>query len=72
MFGLNLSISKILTLLLSHKLLQHFVDFFVKCLLLFQSVLQGHSDYIHCVSVREREGEILSGAEDGAVRIWGE
>ncbi len=38
----------------------------------FQSVLQGHSDYIHCVSVREREAEILSGGEDGAVRMWGE
>ncbi len=38
----------------------------------FQSVLQGHSDYVHCVSVREREAEILSGGEDGAVRIWGE
>uniref|UniRef100_A0A7N8XB45 THO complex 6 n=1 Tax=Mastacembelus armatus TaxID=205130 RepID=A0A7N8XB45_9TELE len=36
----------------------------------FKSVLQGHSDYIHCVSVREREAEILSGGEDGAVRIW--
>uniref|UniRef100_A0A671WFZ4 THO complex 6 n=1 Tax=Sparus aurata TaxID=8175 RepID=A0A671WFZ4_SPAAU len=34
------------------------------------SVLQGHSDYIHCVSVREREADILSGSEDGAVRIW--
>lgn len=37
-----------------------------------QSVLQGHTDYVHCVSVREREAEILSGGEDGAVRIWGE
>lgn len=37
-----------------------------------QSVLQGHSDYVHCVSVRGREGEILSGGEDGAVRMWGE
>ncbi|KAM9346169.1 THO complex subunit 6 homolog [Symphorus nematophorus] len=36
----------------------------------FKSVLQGHSDYVHCVSVREREAEILSGGEDGAVRIW--
>ncbi len=41
----------------------------VSCL---QSVLQGHRDYVHCVSVREREAEILSGGEDGAVRIWGE
>uniref|UniRef100_A0A8P4G5D7 THO complex subunit 6 homolog n=1 Tax=Dicentrarchus labrax TaxID=13489 RepID=A0A8P4G5D7_DICLA len=36
----------------------------------FKLVLQGHSDYVHCVSVREREAEILSGGEDGAVRIW--
>ncbi|XP_062263585.1 THO complex subunit 6 homolog isoform X3 [Platichthys flesus] len=36
----------------------------------FKSVLQGHTDYVHCVSVREREAEILSGSEDGAVRIW--
>ncbi|XP_076852338.1 THO complex subunit 6 homolog [Brachyhypopomus gauderio] len=36
----------------------------------FKSVLQGHTDYIHCLSFREREGEILSGGEDGAVRIW--
>uniref|UniRef100_A0A8D3BLP3 THO complex subunit 6-like n=1 Tax=Scophthalmus maximus TaxID=52904 RepID=A0A8D3BLP3_SCOMX len=35
----------------------------------FKSVLQGHSDYVHCVSVRDRESEILSGGEDGAVRI---
>ncbi|KAJ8250896.1 hypothetical protein GJAV_G00214500 [Gymnothorax javanicus] len=37
---------------------------------IFKSQLQGHSDYIHCLSFREREGEILSGGEDGAVRIW--
>ncbi|XP_056262292.1 THO complex subunit 6 homolog isoform X1 [Pseudoliparis swirei] len=36
----------------------------------FKSVLQGHTDYIHCVSVRDREAEILSGGEDGAVRMW--
>ncbi|XP_035385014.1 THO complex subunit 6 homolog isoform X2 [Electrophorus electricus] len=36
----------------------------------FKSVLQGHKDYIHCLSFREREGELLSGGEDGAVRIW--
>ncbi|XP_053475134.1 THO complex subunit 6 homolog isoform X2 [Ictalurus furcatus] len=36
----------------------------------FKSVLQGHTDYIHCLSLRERDGEILSGAEDGAVRMW--
>ncbi|XP_034045863.1 THO complex subunit 6 homolog [Thalassophryne amazonica] len=37
---------------------------------IFKSVLQGHLDYIHCLSVRDREAEILSGSEDGAVRIW--
>ncbi|XP_030649083.1 THO complex subunit 6 homolog [Chanos chanos] len=36
----------------------------------FKSVLQGHTDYIHCLAFREREGEILSGGEDGAVRMW--
>ncbi|KAF3845847.1 hypothetical protein F7725_002925 [Dissostichus mawsoni] len=28
---------------------------------IFKAVLQGHSDYVHCLSVREREAEILSG-----------
>lgn len=42
------------------------------CVFWFQLVLEGHSDYVHCVTVREREGEILSGGEDGAVRVWGE
>uniref|UniRef100_A0A4W6F964 THO complex 6 n=1 Tax=Lates calcarifer TaxID=8187 RepID=A0A4W6F964_LATCA len=36
----------------------------------FKAVLQGHSDYVHCVTMREREAEILSGGEDGAVRMW--
>ncbi|XP_051905065.1 THO complex subunit 6 homolog isoform X1 [Hippocampus zosterae] len=36
----------------------------------FKSVFRGHSDYVHCLSVREREGEVLSGSEDGAVRMW--
>ncbi|XP_054616310.1 THO complex subunit 6 homolog [Dunckerocampus dactyliophorus] len=36
----------------------------------FKSVFQGHSDYVHCLSVRERDGEVLSGSEDGAVRMW--
>lgn len=46
-------------------------DFIVVAHPPIQLVLQGHSDYIHCLTVREREGEILSGGEDGAVRIWG-
>ncbi|CAL1589153.1 unnamed protein product [Knipowitschia caucasica] len=36
----------------------------------FTGVLAGHQDYIHCVCEREREGQILSGSEDGTVRIW--
>lgn len=44
----------------------------VMVLFLFQSVLQGHTDYIHCVAYRERERQIFSGGEDGAVRVWGE
>ncbi|XP_072224513.1 THO complex subunit 6 homolog [Leuresthes tenuis] len=37
---------------------------------LFKAVLQGHTDYVHCVCTREREAELLSGSEDGAVRMW--
>ncbi|XP_061740307.1 THO complex subunit 6 homolog isoform X2 [Nerophis ophidion] len=36
----------------------------------FKCVFRGHSDYVHCLSVRERDGEVLSGGEDGAVRMW--
>ncbi|XP_028310922.1 THO complex subunit 6 homolog [Gouania willdenowi] len=36
----------------------------------FKAVLQGHTDYIHCVTIRDREGDILSAGEDGAVRVW--
>ncbi|KAK7877318.1 hypothetical protein WMY93_031968 [Mugilogobius chulae] len=36
----------------------------------FKAVLGGHQDYIHCVCEREREGQVLSGSEDGSVRIW--
>ncbi|TRY59946.1 hypothetical protein DNTS_017606 [Danionella cerebrum] len=39
---------------------------------IFKSVLKGHTDYIHCLSFKELESEILSGGEDGAVRIWGQ
>ena len=31
----------------------------------------GHSGYVHCVCVRSG-GNILSGAEDGTVKMWGE
>ncbi|XP_015250377.1 PREDICTED: THO complex subunit 6 homolog [Cyprinodon variegatus] len=36
----------------------------------FKATLQGHTDYVHCVCMREREAELLSGGEDGAVRMW--
>ncbi|KAM9744966.1 LOW QUALITY PROTEIN: THO complex subunit 6 homolog [Menidia menidia] len=36
----------------------------------FKAALQGHTDYVHCVCMREREAELLSGSEDGAVRMW--
>ncbi|XP_053707596.1 THO complex subunit 6 homolog isoform X1 [Synchiropus splendidus] len=36
----------------------------------FKSVLQGHADYVHCLNVRPQEAQLLSGSEDGSVRIW--
>ena len=34
-------------------------------------MFSGHSDYVHCVSLRSGGG-ILSAAEDGTVKMWGE
>ncbi|KAM6453054.1 THO complex subunit 6 isoform 1-T1 [Liasis olivaceus] len=31
---------------------------------------QGHTDYIHCLALREQLRECLSGSEDGTVRLW--
>lgn len=36
----------------------------------FTQALRGHTDYIHCLALRERSPEVLSGGEDGAVRLW--
>ncbi|XP_028022217.1 THO complex subunit 6 homolog isoform X3 [Balaenoptera ricei] len=36
----------------------------------FTRALWGHTDYIHCLALRERSPEVLSGGEDGAVRLW--
>ncbi|XP_052511918.1 THO complex subunit 6 homolog isoform X2 [Budorcas taxicolor] len=36
----------------------------------FMWALRGHTDYIHCLALRERSPEVLSGGEDGAVRLW--
>lgn len=37
----------------------------------FTRALRGHTDYVHCLALRERSPEVLSGGEDGAVRLWG-
>uniref|UniRef100_A0A670YLL7 THO complex subunit 6 n=1 Tax=Pseudonaja textilis TaxID=8673 RepID=A0A670YLL7_PSETE len=34
------------------------------------SPLGGHTDYIHCLALREQLRECLSGSEDGTVRLW--
>ncbi|XP_027621944.1 THO complex subunit 6 homolog isoform X2 [Tupaia chinensis] len=36
----------------------------------FTRALRGHTDYIHCLALRERGPEVLSGGEDGTVRLW--
>ncbi|XP_077129774.1 THO complex subunit 6 [Ranitomeya variabilis] len=36
----------------------------------FTMTLQGHEDYIHCLSLREQQRECVSGSEDGSVRLW--
>uniref|UniRef100_A0A667J3Z8 THO complex subunit 6 n=1 Tax=Lynx canadensis TaxID=61383 RepID=A0A667J3Z8_LYNCA len=36
----------------------------------FTRALRGHTDYIHCLALRERSPEVLSGGEDGTVRLW--
>ncbi|XP_059271536.1 THO complex subunit 6 homolog isoform X3 [Mustela nigripes] len=38
--------------------------------ILKKRALRGHTDYIHCLALRERSPEVLSGGEDGAVRLW--
>ncbi|XP_072980944.1 THO complex subunit 6 [Typha angustifolia] len=37
-----------------------------KCKLVFR----GHSDYLHCVTVRSSSNQIVTGSEDGTARIW--
>ncbi|XP_059548832.1 THO complex subunit 6 homolog isoform X8 [Myotis daubentonii] len=36
----------------------------------FTRALRGHTDYIHCLALRDRNPEVLSGGEDGTVRLW--
>ncbi|CAL1283171.1 unnamed protein product [Larinioides sclopetarius] len=33
-------------------------------------VLEGHSDYIHCVDLGHSNQECVTGSEDGSVRVW--
>lgn len=48
-----------------------FLDLVLTLPLSLQRALWGHTDYIHCLALRERSPEVLSGGEDGAVRLWG-
>ncbi|XP_070571910.1 THO complex subunit 6 homolog isoform X2 [Ptychodera flava] len=32
--------------------------------------LQGHTDYVHCLTFRNNCQEVISGSEDGSVRVW--
>ncbi|XP_067421793.1 THO complex subunit 6 homolog isoform X2 [Emydura macquarii macquarii] len=36
----------------------------------FTHKFQGHSDYVHCLALRDQFQECLSGSEDGTVRMW--
>lgn len=33
-------------------------------------VFKGHSDYLHCIIARNSADQIITGSEDGTVRIW--
>ncbi|GFY54497.1 THO complex subunit 6 homolog [Trichonephila inaurata madagascariensis] len=33
-------------------------------------VLEGHTDYIHCIDLGKNSQECVSGSEDGTVRVW--
>ncbi|XP_072127971.1 THO complex subunit 6 homolog isoform X4 [Mobula birostris] len=35
----------------------------------FTRTLKGHSDYVHCLTLRD-PNECISGSEDGSVRLW--
>ncbi|KAB0403255.1 hypothetical protein E2I00_015725 [Balaenoptera physalus] len=47
-----------------------FLDLVLTLPFSLQRALWGHTDYIHCLALRERSPEVLSGGEDGAVRLW--
>ncbi|XAR67141.1 hypothetical protein NMG60_11013589 [Bertholletia excelsa] len=33
-------------------------------------IFKGHSDYLHCVAVRNSGNQIVTGSEDGTARLW--
>ncbi|XP_077216619.1 DWD (DDB1-binding WD40 protein) hypersensitive to ABA 1 [Tasmannia lanceolata] len=33
-------------------------------------VFRGHSDYLHCIVARKTSNQIITGSEDGTMRIW--
>ena len=47
---------------------------FAVCLsqsLFWQHSFSGHTDYVHCVAMRNGSSQVFSGSEDGTVRMWG-
>eukprot|EP00912_Choanoflagellata_sp_UC4_P002511 UC4_evm1s1590 len=35
-----------------------------------QSTLEGHMDYLHCISLRQKPSQCVTGSEDGSIRFW--
>ncbi|KAJ6794654.1 THO complex subunit 6 isoform X1 [Iris pallida] len=35
-----------------------------------KAIFKGHSDYLHCIVARKSSRQIITGSEDGTVRIW--
>ncbi|VFQ68124.1 unnamed protein product [Cuscuta campestris] len=33
-------------------------------------VFKGHSDYLHCIIVRNAHDQVITGSEDGTIRVW--
>eukprot|EP00252_Welwitschia_mirabilis_P000438 TRINITY_DN10436_c0_g1_i1.p1 TRINITY_DN10436_c0_g1~~TRINITY_DN10436_c0_g1_i1.p1 ORF type:complete len:377 (-),score=71.80 TRINITY_DN10436_c0_g1_i1:22-1152(-) len=34
------------------------------------SIFKGHSDYLHCIAARPSQNQVITGSEDGTVRLW--
>nr|XP_027068573.1 THO complex subunit 6-like isoform X1 [Coffea arabica] len=35
-----------------------------------KTVFRGHSDYLHCIVAQSSHSQIITGSEDGTIRIW--